>query len=194
MNFYSFRFWIWLIGSVWLGSAQADVLEKNTHSLSNLKSIHVFEDKQGQWGFDQASHTDNAALYQAWAPERGQINMGFSQSTYWVRIRLSRAADAPATWVLEVPFFQLSQVDFYAPGQPAVQTGAEMPLSTRPFLHRFLLSPWHLTPSPRTFICGSAANTASPFRSRFGKSSPFATMCKTPPCCKRFTLVGCWPC
>ena len=151
MNFYSFRFWIWLIGSVWLGSAQADVLEKNTHSLSNLKSIHVFEDKQGQWGFDQASHTDNAALYQAWAPERGQINMGFSQSTYWVRIRLSRAADAPATWVLEVPFFQLSQVDFYAPGQPAVQTGAEMPLSTRPFLHRFFAFPLALDTQPQDF-------------------------------------------
>ena len=151
MNFYSFRFWIWLIGSVWLGSAQADVLEKNTHSLSNLKSIHVFEDKQGQWGFDQASHTDNAALYQAWAPERGQINMGFSHSTYWVRIRLSRAADAPASWVLEVPFFQLSQVDFYAPGQLGVQTGAELPLSSRPFLHRFFAFPIALDTQPQDF-------------------------------------------
>lgn len=151
MNFYSFRFWIWLIGSVWLGSAQADVLEKNTHSLSNLKSIHVFEDKQGQWGFDQASHTDNAALYQAWAPERGQINMGFSHSTYWVRIRLSRAADAPASWVLEVPFFQLSQVGFYAPGQPGVQTGAELPLSSRPFLHRFFAFPIALDTQPQDF-------------------------------------------
>jgi signal transduction histidine kinase len=151
MNFYSFRFWIWLIGSVWLGSAQADVLEKNAPSVSNLESIYVFEDKQGQWGFEQASHPDNATLYQAWAPERGPINMGFSHSNYWVRIRLSRAAEAPASWVLEVPFFQLSQIDFYAPGQPAVQTGAELPLSSRPFLHRFFAFSMALDTQPQDF-------------------------------------------
>ena len=110
-------------------------------SLSALQNISILEDKRGDMDFEQASRPENAASYKPWPIDQGQINMGFTQSAYWVRVGLQRAADAPANWVLEVPFFLLNQVDFYAPQRLVVRTGGERPLASRPFLHRFFAFP-----------------------------------------------------
>ena len=126
---------------VGFGAAQADLLTNRMSSLSALQNISILEDKQGDMDFEQASRPENTALYKPWPIDQGQINMGFTQSVYWVRVGLQRAADAPANWVLEVPFFLLNQVDFYAPQRPVVRTGGERPLKSRPFLHRFFAFP-----------------------------------------------------
>ena len=48
---------------------------------------------------------------------------------------------AGSDWVMELPYFQLSTVDFFAPSQSPVRTGAPLPLSSRPYLHRFFAFP-----------------------------------------------------
>ncbi|MEY3653570.1 MAG: hypothetical protein RL739_1740 [Pseudomonadota bacterium] len=141
MLFYLFR--LVLVVGCWVGLsvARADLLSPHTLSLSAIQQIAILEDKRGDMGFEQASRPENAALFQPWPVEQGQINMGFSQSAYWVRVSLQRAPDAPANWILEVPYFLLNQVDFYAPQRPVVQTGGQRPLASRPFLHRFFAFP-----------------------------------------------------
>ena len=44
-----------------------------------------------------------------------QINLGYTDSIYWVRVPMHRQADAPEQWVLELPYFQLRTVDFLQP-------------------------------------------------------------------------------
>jgi signal transduction histidine kinase len=141
MLFYLLRLGLFLGCWVGFSVAQADLLTKNMSSLSALQNISILEDKRGDMGFEQASRPENAALYKPWPVDQGQINMGFTQSAYWVRVGLRRDVNAPANWVLEVPFFLLNQVDFYAPQRPVVRTGGERPLTSRPFLHRFFAFP-----------------------------------------------------
>ena len=74
MLFYLLRLGLCLGCLVGFGAAQADLLTNNMPSLSELQNISILEDKQGDMGFEQASHPENAALYKPWPVDQGQIN------------------------------------------------------------------------------------------------------------------------
>jgi signal transduction histidine kinase len=141
-----------------LGSASAAVLQAQTLSMSQLAGLAVLEDASGTLTIDDVSRSDIAGQFQVWAPDRGQINVGFTRSAYWVRVALQRASDAPSNWVIELPFFQLNTVDFYAPGAKAVKTGGSRPIATRPFLHRFYAFPVEVSTEPRMYYLRVTSN------------------------------------
>jgi signal transduction histidine kinase len=122
-------------------SAQATTLEAHTFSLNKIADVAVLEDPEGTLSIEDARSPAMADRFKVWPYERGQINLGFSSSTYWIRIPLQRHAQAPESWVIEVPYFQLHTLDFFAPNKDGVQTGGSQPITSRPFLHRFFAFP-----------------------------------------------------
>ncbi len=136
---------LWL--SVWLAAtslgnvAQARVVSAAQDSIDQLEGVTLLEDRQGQWTIDQVRGPALDRQFKPWPTQQGQINLGFSDSVYWVRIPLQRQPEAPARWVLELPYFQLNTVDFFAPGQAPVQTGSALPVQSRPYLHPFFAFP-----------------------------------------------------
>lgn len=133
------------------GCAQSELLGAQTVTQKNFPGVEILEDAAGRWTLDEVRSPEMDAHFKAWDPRNGQINLGFSNSTYWIRIPLQKEKDAPSAWVLEVPFFQLNTLDFYAPDQPEIQTGGSRPLSSRPFLHRFFAFPVDVSTEPRMY-------------------------------------------
>lgn len=148
--FFSLR-WFVLVLMSWLPIAQATTLNVQTLSLDKITDVAVLEDPKGTLTRDDVSSDALAGQFKAWSQERGQINLGFSSSAYWVRIPLQRHAEAPTSWVIEVPFFQLHTLDFFAPNEAAVQTGGSRPISSRPFLHRFFAFPVEISTEKQMF-------------------------------------------
>lgn len=80
-----------------------------------------------------------------------QINFGFSNATYWIRLPLSRSADVGNAWILEVPYTGLDVIYFYAPDRTAIQTGSQLPIQSRPIFNRFYAFPINLSETPSFF-------------------------------------------
>ncbi len=131
--------------------SQAHVLDRDTPDQQRLQNVAVLEDSTGQWTLEDVRSPALASRFRAWSAERGEINLGFSQSAVWIRIPLQRTSDAPVNWVLELPFFQLRTVDFFAPNQPPVRTGNALDISTRPFLYSFYAFPVQISTDSEAF-------------------------------------------
>ena len=134
-----------------LSQAQAHVLDRDAPDQKRLQNLAVLEDPKGQWTLEDVSSPALASRFQAWNADRGDINLGFSQSAVWIRIPLQRTSEAPANWVLELPFFQLRTVDFFAPDQTPVRTGNALDISTRPFLYSSYAFPLQISTDPDSF-------------------------------------------
>ena len=131
---------MWLTTAAW-APACAGVLRADQTRVEGLQGLAVLEDPQGLLTIEQVRSAQWQARFEPWPAERDQINLGYTGSTYWVRIPLQRQADAPEQWVLELPYFQLRTLDFFALGLEPVRTGSALPLESRPFLHRFFAFP-----------------------------------------------------
>lgn len=138
------------LGSV-LCAQPAQALPVDTESRTLGPEIAYLEDVSGLWQIADIRGAELASKFQTWPSEKGPINLGMTSSAYWFRIQLERSPQTPASWVLEIPYFQLQTLDFYAPDQPRIRTGAQHPLSSRPYLHRFFAFPVELSTEPRTF-------------------------------------------
>lgn len=81
----------------------------------------------------------------------GDINLGYSDSTFWFRFSLAKGDGAGDQRLLEVAFFKLGHLAFYAPDRPPLVTGQDYPLSSRPWPHRFYVFPVTLASEPRYY-------------------------------------------
>jgi hypothetical protein len=84
---------IWLIG---LGAAAPAA------SAAQPK-LAVLEDPTGELTIAQVR--SQPQRFEAWPTERGPINLGLSDSAYWIRVELDLPHSASADWVLELPYF-----------------------------------------------------------------------------------------
>jgi signal transduction histidine kinase len=128
-------------------SANALTLSKNDTGRRLSSDISVLEDKTGQLGITEVSSPQIQSQFQPWL-NKGDVNLGFSQSAYWLKLSLAREDDAPLNWLIEIPYLSLETIDFYAPGQPPVLTGAAREFSSRPIASRYFLLP--ITPATET--------------------------------------------
>jgi two-component system, sensor histidine kinase LadS len=135
---------LWLAAASLGSVAQAEGISADQDSIDRIEGVALLEDPQGQWTIDQVREAALDSRFKPWTAQQGLINLGYSNSVYWVRIPLQRQAQAPARWVLELPYFQLKTVDFFAPGQAPVRTGSALPLQSRPYLYPFFAFPLDL--------------------------------------------------
>jgi signal transduction histidine kinase len=140
-----------LLACFMCGTAIAQPMQTQEVSRVLNAEVAYIEDVSGKWVLEDVKGENLDKQFQTWSADKGAINLGVSASAYWLRIRLERDSDAPMAWVLEIPFFQLQTLDFYAPGRTMVRTGAEHPLSSRPIFHRYFSFPVELAPRTQTF-------------------------------------------
>lgn len=88
------------------------------------------------------------------------LNLGYSKSTFWFRFALAKGSGTQEHRLLEVAFFELGHVAFYAPGQAPVVTGQDYPLSSRPWPHRYYVFPVTLTDEPRDYYLQVRSDSA----------------------------------
>jgi len=153
--------WRWLAGlcRVWLllgllcgiGQARAFELGAQPSRVDLGAAVEYLEDPRRQLQLTDLEQPEVAARFQPWRVSLGSPSFGYTDSAYWLRLCLSRAPAAPEDWLLELSYPLLSELEFHAPGQPAVRTGAMLPLDSRPMPDRYFVFPIALQEQPRCF-------------------------------------------
>ena len=131
---------MWVVCTAFAGNAA--VLTNDIQSLNLSSSAEYLEDPAGTLTLEDVQ--SGSYTFRPWTEVGTHLNFGFTSSAYWIRIPLQRVDKARADWLLSISYSNLQQLDFHAPGQPAVQTGSERPLNSRPFYDRHFVFPLHV--------------------------------------------------
>lgn len=134
---------------LWMSQVNAIVLDHQTKMVNLASTAQVLKDDQGTLEIDYIlSHSKD---FVPGKPSGEDLNFGFTPSTYWIKLSLSRAQDADSTWILSIPYQTLDHLTLYAPGKDPVITGNLMPFSSRPIKGRFFAFPLTLETEPQNF-------------------------------------------
>jgi len=123
-------------------AGSAAVLTHDIQSLNLSASAEYLEDPAGTLKLEDVQSGSHS--FRPWTELGTHLNFGFTASAYWIRIPLQRFENAQADWLLSVSYSHLQHLDFYAPGQPVLQTGSERPLNSRVFYDRHFVFPLHV--------------------------------------------------
>lgn len=144
------RLWLLLLVASWAGAADAITLGVSDRRVDLGAEIELLADPLGELSLEAVRSQEFAQHFRPVSRSGDTLNLGFTGTTYWLRLRLQRTDDAPEQWLLELPYTMIDYVDAYLPGQPPVLTGTRRPLSSRPFRERYFVFPLKLTTSEQT--------------------------------------------
>jgi CheY-like chemotaxis protein/signal transduction histidine kinase len=146
-------FWSLLLSCMPLLALAVD-FDEYSNELSLDSRVTVLEDVRGDLQIAQLASPEFAGKFLAL--EQSVLNVGFSQSAYWLRLDLSyrSAQAAPHAWLLEVAFPPLDQVDLYLPNgrggyRLAQHTGDSQPFASRQLAQNNYVFPLSLAPNQR---------------------------------------------
>ena len=159
-NSWIMRLWLLLLAACWATCAGAITLQSTDLRLDLGSAIELLADPSGELGIDTVSSPEFAPHFLPVASSGDALNLGFTGTTYWLRLRLQRAHDAPEHWLLELPHTTIDYVDFHVAGQPPLLTGTRRPLSSRPFRERYFVFPLALTTAEQTVYLRVSSSNA----------------------------------
>ena len=135
------------------GLGQASALTLGTHdSEVNLNhEITYWEDRTGKATLEDVLSPLISQQFQTPNSQRSVLNLGLSQSAYWVRITLNRTPSTTSQWVLEIPYLGIGHINLYQPDGAVQQSGSLVPVSDRPVFSRFYDFPVTIGTQPESF-------------------------------------------
>lgn len=136
--------------------SDAALLTTDSNQVNLLESVQILEDPTGQWTLDDVRGMD--AKFRRWTRGGTEMNFGFTSSAYWIRVPLQRQESAPTSWLLEVHFAKLDELDFYSPSGPVVRTGSSRPFSSRPYYDRHFVFPLEVSTQAEHFYLRVTSN------------------------------------
>ncbi|WP_162888686.1 7TM diverse intracellular signaling domain-containing protein [Dechloromonas sp. HYN0024] len=129
--------------------AHAEVrLTVETSEVPLRPHVEILEDKSGQLELADIERPDVAGQF-ATIPGSNDLNFGYTQSTYWLRLKLMPDAHAASRWLIEIAYPSLDEVKLYTRhGNDLIEvtSGDHQAFSARPFIHHNLIFPVELTP------------------------------------------------
>lgn len=134
---------------LWGSSTHAITLDHQQIPINLSTSAQVLEDPTGRLNLQQVLASSDRFIPAK--PHGEDLNFGFTNSTYWIKLKLSKAIDAESKWILSIPYQTLDHITLYAPGKDGVATGNLMPFSSRPIKSRFFSFPITLEVEPQDF-------------------------------------------
>lgn len=147
-------FWcvVFILG-MWCFGASAKTLEVNQHTqqVNLLPYVEIYQDPAGSLEIDEILAPQVQARFSQPSYAANQLNFGFTNDTYWVKLTLQRAPEASDNWVLEVPYLSLSQLTLYAPGHPPIEVGTNITANNKPIFYPLYAFPINLTSTPQVF-------------------------------------------
>ena len=123
------------------GVSHALQLNASQSMVNPIDSVRVLVDPAGNWTFEDVKKFDIQGKFKEIKTAGDEINFGFSSSTYWLKLPLARASNTPDIWILEIPFLDLEEIDFYAPERHVIETGSRRPIQSRPLFNRYYAFP-----------------------------------------------------
>lgn len=152
------RLLIFLLGIGFAISINAMVLRDLVSPVNPIQSIQFLEDRDSRLTFEDIQKSAVQAQFKPIKSSGNEINFGYSNSTYWLRIPLSKTPNLSDAWILELPYFGLSQITFYSPENPPIKTGSAESIESRPIFFRFYAFPLTLTDAEQNFYLQVRSN------------------------------------
>ena len=151
-----------LLACCLLGGMAAQALELGLAQprVDLAPAVDYLEDPSLRLTVGDVSSPGFSGRFSHWDGARGNVNFGYSASAYWLRLCLKRAPAAPGDWLLELSYPLLNELEFHAPGQPVIRTGAALPLASRAVPDRYFVFPLHLGAESRCHYLRVAAQEA----------------------------------
>jgi signal transduction histidine kinase len=148
----------WML-CIWLNGAYA--LELTTTEMSRPLSevIDVLEDPDGRLTIDDIRDASVARRFVSWGKSQ-DVNVGISRSAWWFRVQLSRDAEAPSSWILEIPYSYNRNLDFYPSDSPPILTGGARAIDSRPVFHPHYVFPILVSTTPEYIYFRAASSYA----------------------------------
>ena len=143
-----------LFASIMLGfvaPAAGLVLGNGSAPINPIKSARFLEDSKAVWSYEDIQKPTFQAQFKPIPATGDEINFGYSKSTYWIKLPLAKVDGASDFWVLELPYFGLSEIDFFAPNTAQIKTGSSKPILSRPMFYRFYAFPIVLDDAEQNF-------------------------------------------
>jgi len=113
--------------------------------------VSFLKDSKAELTYEDIQKKSIQSQFQPAQISGDEINFAYSNSAYWLKLSLSRQSNLPQFSVIELPYFGLNRINFYAPGQPVVKTGSAEPIQSRPFFYRFYAFPITLSDVEQDF-------------------------------------------
>lgn len=139
--------------ALWLGGlsniSHAALLGMEVRHVNLLHSAEYLEDPSGQLSQEDVRHM--GPQFRAWSGGGDELNFGFTASAYWIRVPLQRMDSAPKSWLLELHYTRINELDFYPPHGAPIHTGSSRPFATRPYFDRFFVFPMEVSTAPEFF-------------------------------------------
>lgn len=151
-----------LLACCLLGGMAAQALELRLAQprVDLAPAVDYLEDPSLRLTVGDVSSPGFSGRFSHWDGARGNVNFGYSASAYWLRLCLKRAPAAPGDWLLELSYPLLNELEFHAPGQPVIRTGAALPLASRAIPDRYFVFPLYLGAESRCHYLRVAAQEA----------------------------------
>lgn len=127
-----------------------DAATMREQPLSLTAALSLLEDPQSRYSLDDVRSPELAARFEGGRAPGNALALGFTRSTFWLRVALRNPSDTPLRRMLEVGNPRVSFVDAYLPdsrgGYRAVHTGSDRPFDTRAYPNRNFVFPLLLPP------------------------------------------------
>lgn len=122
-----------LLATCLLSATAALALELEGKRIDLSRHVEFLEDRSGTLSMDRLASLEWSSRFKPWShsTRQGTPNFGYTESAYWLRVALARAPQASKDWLLVLSYSSLGEVDFHAPGQAPVRTGADRPVGNR---------------------------------------------------------------
>lgn len=133
--------------SLWANtSLPALNLQPDSQQINLAPIVQVYQDPTGTQTLSEILHPSIQAKFESL--HKGlheELNFGFTKATYWMKLTLQRSPQAPADWILEIPYLSLNSIHFYAPGQTPLQVGTEFSANNKPLFYPLYALPIQVT-------------------------------------------------
>jgi signal transduction histidine kinase len=131
--------------------SHALVVDSSVKRYNLFRDVQIFIDTTRNIKSEEIIAHPERFDFQSTSFASSELNFGFSDAIYWIKIPLSQNASLPSSWILELPYLGLDEVSFYAPGSSVMTSGALAPINSRPFQYRFFSFPLTLTQDTQNF-------------------------------------------
>lgn len=137
--------------SLFFDASHALQLSTAESQVNPTPSVSFLADPSGRFTLEDIKSNNFQKKFKLIKSTDDEINFGFSKNSYWLKLSLSISVGTPDSWILEIPYLGLDQIDFYAPSRPVVETGNFRPVESRPLFNRSYAFPLILKDSSQDF-------------------------------------------
>ena len=133
-----------------------DTARLGTEGVSLTPYFDILQDTQGALTLHDVRAGRASQNFIASENQSAALNFGFSNSVYWLRLRLENSGSTAMRTMLEISFPHIGKLDLHYPdapeGRTEVQTGNSRPFDARAYKNHFFVFPLTVAPASSPYI------------------------------------------